>query len=151
MSGLREPRALPMWIITTCKRESLRCLSYRHWTVPYDSLDQSWLAPLADAEPVAGLLSAERNEALLAGLAELPARQRALLLLLVEDPPLSYAQISRRTGIPRQHRTSPRPRSGAAPQTVAVGDHLSGSARAPMVSDGDARLDRATARNSDQA
>jgi len=33
-------------------------------------------------------------------LAELNDRQRTLLLLLVEDPPPSYAEISHRTGIP---------------------------------------------------
>jgi DNA-directed RNA polymerase specialized sigma24 family protein len=37
---------------------------------------------------------------LLAGLAELPSRQRELLLLLMQDPQPSYAEISRRTGIP---------------------------------------------------
>jgi RNA polymerase sigma factor (sigma-70 family) len=101
LGGLREPRALPVWIITTGKRESLRYLSDRRRSVPRDPLDSSWLAgPAEDDEPVAGLLHAERHEALLAGLAELPARQRELLLLFVEDPPLSYAQISQRTGIP---------------------------------------------------
>jgi len=101
LSSLREPRALPMWMITTAKRESLRYLSDRRRTLLHDPLDPSWQATSAeDAEPDAELLRAERHEALLAGLAELPARQRELLLLLVEDPPLSYVQISRRTGIP---------------------------------------------------
>jgi DNA-directed RNA polymerase specialized sigma24 family protein len=54
-------------------------------------------APLPDEE----LLRAERREALLAGLAELPPRMRELLLLLLhDDPPLSYAQITERTGMP---------------------------------------------------
>lgn len=101
LGSLREPRALPKWIITTGKRECLRYLSSRQRTVPYDPLDPSWsAAPAEDDEPVAELLRAERHEALLAGMAELPARQRELLLLLVADPPLSYAQISQRTGIP---------------------------------------------------
>src|SRR5437773_8389728 len=81
LGNLREPRALPMWIITTAKRESLRCVSDRRRTVSHDPLDPSWQSPPAgDAEPVAGLLRAERHEALLAGLAELPERQRELLL-----------------------------------------------------------------------
>ena len=100
LTDLREPRALPMWIITTGKRECLRCLSVRPRCVPHDPLDPSWqVIPAGDAEPAADLLRAERHAALLAGLAELPARQRELLLLLIADPPLSYAQISQRTGI----------------------------------------------------
>jgi hypothetical protein len=44
-------------------------------------------------------LAAERHEALLRAVAELPEGQRALLLL-VEDPPVSYEEISRRLGLP---------------------------------------------------
>jgi DNA-directed RNA polymerase specialized sigma24 family protein len=46
------------------------------------------------------LLHAERHEALLAGLAELGPRDRQLLHLLLEDPVPSYAEISRRIGMP---------------------------------------------------
>ena len=42
----------------------------------------------------------ERRTALVDGLLELPAQRRELLLLLTEDPPPSYAEISRRCGIP---------------------------------------------------
>ena len=102
LDSLREPRALPMWLITTAKREALRCVSDRQRSVPCDPLDLAWLPSSADdAEPDADLLRAERHEVLLAGLAELPARQRELLLLFVADPPLSYAQVTERTGIPR--------------------------------------------------
>ena len=153
LSSLREPRALPMWIITTGKRESLRYLSDRRRTVPYDPLDPSWLAPSAeDAEPFADLLRAERHEALLAGLAELPARQRELLLLLLEDPPLSYTQISRRTGTPIGSIGPTRGRAlERLRETFAVRDHLAGPASEPVVSDGAACLDPATAHDSDRA
>ena len=128
LSDLREPRALPMWIITTGKRESLRCLSDRKRTVPDDPPDPSWPPFQAeDPEPEAELLRTDRHEALLAGLAELPARQRELLLLLVAEPPLSYAQITERTGIPTgsigptRHRALDRLRP-----TFAVRDDMSG-------------------------
>lgn len=153
LGNLREPRALPMWIITTGKRESMRYLSLRRRNVPYDPLDPSWLeAAVDDAEPAADLLRAERHEALLAGLAELPSRQRELLLLLVEDPPLSYAEISRRTGIrigsigPTRRRALARLR-----QTFAISDLLTGPAGMPAEPDGAACLDGAAARDSDQA
>ncbi len=152
LSSLREPRALPMWIITTSRRESLRYLAGRRRTLPYDPLDPSWLATSAeDAEPDAELLRAERHEALLAGLAELPARQRELLLLLVEDPPLSYAQISQRTGVPVGSIGPTRGRAlDRLRQTFAVRDHLTGPARVPVVSDGAARLDRGAPRDFDR-
>jgi RNA polymerase sigma factor (sigma-70 family) len=153
LGSLREPRALPMWIITTAKRESLRYLSDRRRTLPYDPLDPSWLATSAeDAEPDAALLRAERHEALLAGLAELPARQRELLLLLVEDPPLSYAQISRRTGVPIGSIGPTRGRAlERLRQTLAVRGHLTGPASVPVLSDGAARLDRGAPRDLDRA
>jgi len=100
LSGLWELRALPMWIITTDRRESLRCLSDRRRTVLYDAYSSWPPFPAEDPGPEAELLWADRLEALLAGQAELPARQRELLLLLAADLHLSYAQISERTGIP---------------------------------------------------
>jgi RNA polymerase sigma factor (sigma-70 family) len=100
LAGLREPQALPMWIITTAKRECMHCLSRQRRMVPLDPQDPSWLAATADDnEPGADLDRAERHEALLAGLAELPPRQRELLVLLMADPPLSYDTIHQRTGI----------------------------------------------------
>ena len=49
---------------------------------------------------LAELVADERHTALVDALLELPAQRRDLLLLLTEDPPLSYAEISRRSGIP---------------------------------------------------
>jgi RNA polymerase sigma factor (sigma-70 family) len=158
LGDLREPRALPMWIITTAKRECLRCLSDRRRAVPYDPLDPSWQAsPAEDAEPAAGLLNAEQHEALLAGLAELPERQRELLLLLVADPPLSYAEISQRTGIPvgsigpTRGRALERLRQTfALRQFLAGPDNLAGPAGTPGAPDGGAGLGHATARGLDR-
>ncbi|MGE5287424.1 MAG: RNA polymerase sigma factor [Micromonosporaceae bacterium] len=98
LGELREPRALPSWIVTTAKRESLRFLATQRRTSPYDPLEPGWLTAVT-GETDEELLRAEREQALLAGLAELPSRQRELLLFLVEDPPLTYAEISERTGM----------------------------------------------------
>jgi hypothetical protein len=96
-------------------------------------------------------LKAERHEALLAGLAELPARQRELLLLLVADPPLSYAEISQRTGIPVGSIGPTRGRAlDRLRQTNALRDHLTSPAGAPEVPDGGTGFDRATARGLDR-
>jgi RNA polymerase sigma factor (sigma-70 family) len=143
LGSLREPRALPMWLITTAKREALRCVSDRRRSVPYDPLDPSWLPSSDDgAEADTDLLRAERHDALLAGLAELPARQRELLLmLLVADPPLSYAQISERVGIPPGSIGPTRARAlDRLRGTFAVRDYL---ASLEVAGDGAACLDRA--------
>ena len=53
-------------------------------------------------DDVAGddLVALERRQALREALAELPGARRELLLLLLADPPVGYAEISERLGIP---------------------------------------------------
>jgi DNA-directed RNA polymerase specialized sigma24 family protein len=46
------------------------------------------------------ILMAERNAALRAAFAELPARCQQLLSMLLSDPPHSYVEISGKLGIP---------------------------------------------------
>jgi RNA polymerase sigma factor (sigma-70 family) len=98
LGSLREPEALPMWIITTGRRETIRYLSSQHRIHPSDPLKDEYGADTDD--PDEELSRLERHEVLLAGLAQLPARQRELLLLLIQDPQPSYAEISERTGVP---------------------------------------------------
>jgi len=101
LAKLREPRALPQWIIVTARREALRQVTSGRRAQPRDPLDPVWLTNAAtNVDPDERLIYAERHEALLAGLAELPERQRELILLLVANPPLTYEEIHRRTGIP---------------------------------------------------
>ena len=100
LRGLREPAALPGWIVTTARNACLHVLRGHRHVVPADVGDDGWPI-VSDGPPVdTDLLDAERHEALLAALAELPERQRELLLLLIEDPPLSYEEISRRLDLP---------------------------------------------------
>jgi RNA polymerase sigma factor (sigma-70 family) len=102
---LREPKALPGWIVATTRNECFRVLRGRQRTQSFDPLDAG-IAERAEFRGVeyidldADLLRAERHEALLAAFAELPEHHRQLLLLLLADPPLAYAEISRRIGIP---------------------------------------------------
>ena len=100
LGGLREPAALPGWIATTARNACLHLLRGHRQVVPADVGEEGWPVA-ADESPVdTDLLAAERHEALLMALAELPERQRQLLLLLIEDPPLSYDEISRRLDLP---------------------------------------------------
>lgn len=97
---VREPQALPGWIVTTARHECLRVIRGRRLLSPADLTNHAQHLPEGDDAVDAALLDSERHEALLAALAELPDRQRALMLLLVEDPPPSYDEISRRLGMP---------------------------------------------------
>ena len=99
LGDLRQPAALPGWIVTTARRESLRTSASERRLSPFGPLGVEQRA--ADGtEPDLELLRAERHQVLLSALGELPTRQRNLLVLLANDPPLSYAEISARTGIP---------------------------------------------------
>ena len=101
LGELREPRALPMWLITTAKREALRSAKATTRTQPTDPQAAGWASRLVTEDaPDAELERSERHTALLEGFALLSPRQRELLTMLSEDPPVPYAEISRRTGIP---------------------------------------------------
>jgi len=102
LDDIREPRALPGWIVTTTKHEALRLLKARQRAVPVDPLTGFALNEVDDDDGLEGdLLRLERQQALRAGLRELRPQHRALLMLLLADPPLSYDDISRRLGIPK--------------------------------------------------
>jgi RNA polymerase sigma factor (sigma-70 family) len=107
LPALREPAAVPGWLATTTHRECLRVLrisqrrDQHERPLPPDSAAELARHGASGAElPEAGLLEAERQAALREALASLPARCRQLLLLLVADPPLSYAEISARLQLP---------------------------------------------------
>ncbi|WP_134768150.1 sigma-70 family RNA polymerase sigma factor [Nocardioides sp. 1609] len=100
LHGLREPAALPGWIRTTARHECLRVLAARGRTRVADPQEDHTLDVATDDVAGDDLLALERRQALREGLAELPAARRELLLLLLTDPPLAYAEISARLGIP---------------------------------------------------
>src|SRR5664279_3956774 len=100
LADLREPRALPGWIVTTTRREATRVLSGVRRVQPVDPQDHSRLDRIDSRDVAADLLDAERRQAVRDGLSELPTRHRQLLLLTVADSDIPYRQISRRLGIP---------------------------------------------------
>jgi RNA polymerase sigma factor (sigma-70 family) len=99
LEGIREPRALPGWIVTTTRNEALRVLSARRRVEPADPQIDDRLDTINNEDLATNLLLAERRQAVRAGLAELRSEHRELLLL-VSDPEISYRQISRRLGMP---------------------------------------------------
>jgi RNA polymerase sigma factor (sigma-70 family) len=96
---LRDPEAVPAWLITTTRNECLRLhRSYaRHPVVPLPDYDE----PAADDEAIdRELLRAEQDVALREAFAQLPSHCQQLLSTLLEDPAPSYAQVSGRLGMP---------------------------------------------------
>jgi RNA polymerase sigma factor (sigma-70 family) len=101
LATIRDPAALAGWLATTTERECVRVLRAAR--------RPEALGQVLDAEnipdPQIGmaeheLLVAERHAALREALARLPPKCQRLMALLVEDPPLPYAEISARLCIP---------------------------------------------------
>ena len=104
LGRLREPRALPGWIVTTGKHEALRVLELRRRTEPADPMIDSRFdagpAAAGAAEVDENLHRYEQRQAVHEGLRQLRPEHRQLLLMLTADPQIPYQEISRRLGIP---------------------------------------------------
>ena len=106
LDRIRDLRAMPGWIKTTATRAALTLLRSRDRLTLLDvsednSADWSPLAPApCSSEVDARMLNAARRAAVRDGLAELTESHRALLSLLVADPPITYQQISDQLGLP---------------------------------------------------
>jgi len=99
LNDLRDPAALPGWISTTTRRE---CCRIRRVQSPVAD-DTQMLENLPDGHAKTvehELLMAERHATLREAFARLPLPFQRLLALLVADPPVPYAEISARLGIP---------------------------------------------------
>ena len=99
LDTLRDPAALPSWLTTTTRRECHRVQRARCKLLG----DAQVLETMPDERTAAAdheLLAAERGAALREAFARLPVACQQLLGLLIADPPVPYAQISARLGIP---------------------------------------------------
>ena len=100
LGEIRDPAALAGWIATTTRRECGRTLRVPKGPAAGHLLDAETIAdqqtPMAEEE----LLAAERHAALLQALTRLPRCCQQLITLLTADPPVPYAQISAKLGIP---------------------------------------------------
>ena len=101
LGNLRDPAALPGWLATTTRQECGRVLHAARGPLTAGHAPDPQTLPgeqaaTADQE----LLAAERHAALRQALGELPPGCQRLIALLTADPPVPYAQISARLGIP---------------------------------------------------
>ena len=101
LDKIRDPAALPGWLATTTRRECWRVVgAARGPNAVVCALDAETI-PDGQAEAVEQeLLAAERQAALREAFTHLPLEGQRLIAMLVADPPVPYAEISIRLGIP---------------------------------------------------
>jgi RNA polymerase sigma factor (sigma-70 family) len=97
----RDPAALAGWLATTTRRECGKTRRTARGPQAAGHVLNAESIPgeqtgMAEQEP----LVAERHAALREALTRLPPCCQQLMALLTEDPPVSYAQISAKLGIP---------------------------------------------------
>jgi RNA polymerase sigma factor (sigma-70 family) len=104
LASLRDPAALPGWLATTTKREYGRVLrAAQKQEDPGHSVDTADIPDPVTGGAESELLRAERHAALREAFTHLPPASRQLIALLIQDPPVPYAEISARLGIPVGH------------------------------------------------
>jgi len=101
LNKIRDPAALPGWLATTTRRECGRVMRVAHG--PNAAVCTLHAENLADEQADTAeqeLLAAERHAALREAVTRLPPDDQQLIALLIADPPVPYAEISARLGIP---------------------------------------------------
>lgn len=99
LDSVRDPAALPGWLVTIARRECFKVLRAT-CKVPANgkALEDTPAEWAVSAEH--DLILAERSAALHEAFCRLPLSSQRLLTLLIADPPVPYAEISARLGIP---------------------------------------------------
>jgi RNA polymerase sigma factor (sigma-70 family) len=101
LDRIRDPAALPGWLATTTRRECGRV-----WRAARRPLADGYVLAAENipdeqaGPPEQELLVAERHAALREAFTTLPPCGQQLIALLIQDPPVPYAQISTTLGIP---------------------------------------------------
>jgi RNA polymerase sigma factor (sigma-70 family) len=99
IGNLRDPEAIGGWLHAIARREALHTIRRRQREILVD--DETSLPHRSDdTAPVEVLLEAEQSEALHVAVDRLPDRQRILLGVLLSDTTTSYADVSRKLGVP---------------------------------------------------
>jgi RNA polymerase sigma factor (sigma-70 family) len=100
LDKIRDPAALPGWLVTTTQRECRRVArAARGWQPAGYVLDVENLRDELSGTTEQEVLAAERHAALRQAFAALDPFSRQLIALLIQDPPVPYAEISARLGI----------------------------------------------------
>lgn len=102
---LHQETRLSAWLVTTTKREAWRLVQRQRTRRATEHSSEDTLETLPDSEAAAlpedALLALEEQHLVRQALAQLADRCRALLTLLyLDDPPLAYALVAERLGVP---------------------------------------------------
>jgi len=98
---LRDPERVGGWVATTARRECLRlCRQRGRIRLVDDAVVLEAMGAGAEADVAAGVECDGRDAVLRGAVATLPPRQRAILDLLMADPPASYGDIATGLNIP---------------------------------------------------
>ena len=101
LDRIRDPAALPGWLATVTRHECLRIVRGARGPLAAGYVLDAEILPDEQARTAEQeLLAAERHAALREAFLDLPPCDQRLMALLIEDPPVSYAEISARLGIP---------------------------------------------------
>jgi RNA polymerase sigma factor (sigma-70 family) len=103
LDGIRDPTALPGWLASVTRQECLRVLGAARAPLAAGHVVDAETVPAEQAGPAEQeLLVAELYAALREAFRDLPECDQRLILVLIEDPPVPYAEISARLGIPTE-------------------------------------------------
>lgn len=98
LETLREPAALPGWLVTTTRNECLVLLRGKQKQVPVEHERLPEQDTGIDLDET--LVAAERHLVLRTAFAQLSEKCRKLLAMLFDDPPTSYTEIASQLGMP---------------------------------------------------
>lgn len=96
---IANAEAMPRWMWVVTRNECISLIRRRNRSIP--TCEDEMVVRLGGVDDISsGILQDESIEVVLAGMAHLSSRDRELLSLLVEDPPLSYGEIGLRLHMP---------------------------------------------------
>lgn len=101
LDRLREPEALPGWLVTTARRESIRLAKARQRESPVGLGNVVIDSPDHCDGPENKVLRSMMASRLWQAFAQLPQRCQQLLRIVAVAPETSYAQVSESLGLPR--------------------------------------------------
>jgi RNA polymerase sigma factor (sigma-70 family) len=100
LTRLDDEARVAAWLVTTASREALRVSQQSKRAMVTSSLAILDAADVDGPAPDRMVTDLARDETMRKLFARLPQRDQEFLQMLMSDPPLSYAKISQRLGIP---------------------------------------------------
>jgi RNA polymerase sigma factor (sigma-70 family) len=100
LGAIRDPAAVPGWLTTATRRECARIVRAAHGPQAAGQLLDESIPDKQTTTAEQELLATERRAALHEAFTCLSPIRQQLMAMLIEDPPMSYTEISAKLGIP---------------------------------------------------